>query len=163
MVSKLITPLMNSQLLDDDMDSQEYGRNFEEQTIVVILNELASSMLIGKWKADAESIDKRRADNFFYQGSIGWLLMDVLIPAIRNTLLIPQGQKGLFTSRLSKEKKNRLKSLIQELCSWPMWSTSDPEALAAMRSNTRENVRKALSKYRGKDYNEYTLSKKVIG
>ncbi|HYD16544.1 MAG TPA: HNH endonuclease signature motif containing protein [Candidatus Nanoarchaeia archaeon] len=161
-VAKIIAPLMNPQLLDEDIDAADYGRNFEQATVLLILNELAANMLKGKWTEGADTLDKRRAENFFYQGSIGWWMNEILIPAIRNTLLIPQGQKGMFTSKLSKEKKNRLKALVQELCSWPVWSTSDPDALAAMRSNTIAHVRKALGKYQGKEYNEFTLSKKVI-
>jgi hypothetical protein len=146
-VSKMIKPLFCSELLALDMDN-DLTRDNERRNILVVLNTIADTMLDAKWRSGDRSIDSKRAENFLYQGSIGWWMSMVLVPAIKNYLHIPEAQKGrLLARRLDPDDEERLKRLVKGLCSWDIWSTSDGEELAAMRSNTVKNVAERFAKY----------------
>lgn len=70
-VDRVIRPLIHSQLLDSDMD-EAGGRDTERELIVLILNTIAAKMIPKGWDAKGNDVKRRRAQNFFYQGSIGW-------------------------------------------------------------------------------------------
>jgi len=163
-VNRLVRPMICQSLLTSDIDSPDYERDTERENVLLVVNKLADQMLVGKWKKVGSTLERKRAQNFFYQGSIGWWLNLVLIPAMRNVLLIPEQDKDrLFLKPLKpREKRERLLKLVEELCSWDIWSTDDPEAVKAMRSNTAQNVAQVFSNYRGKEYNEFTLARKVM-
>ena len=149
LVTKLIRPLMSSDLLDENIDMPGYGRDHERANILLVLNELAANMLDdGRWGPQASKLNKRRAENFFYQGSISWWMPQILIPSIRTALMIPEGKKNrMFIHKLSDEQDNRLRLLIKTLASWDIWSTEDPVARQAMRSNTPSRVADAFPAY----------------
>jgi hypothetical protein len=160
-ITKLIDPFMCPQLLQDNIDHSSYGRDQERRTIVLILNTIVANILKAKWDG-GDKADRRRVQNFFYQGSIGWWVNKVLIPATRICLLVPEEKKErMFLEQLDDEKQARLIKLVETLCSWDIWSTEAPDALKAMRSNTAKSVAEVFTNFNGKTYNDIMLVKTV--
>ena len=149
-VDKIINPLLFSQPLDSDLDAAG-GRDEERKNILLILNAVSERMLPSGWDKPGNDLQRKRAENFFYQGSIGWWMGEILEPGLRYALYAIQKNKPLFLKSLNEDEKERVLSVVETLCSWPIWSTEDAEHLKAMRSNTVKNVTDA--------FDDYTLQK----
>ena len=145
----MIRPLVSQELLDEALDDAKQ-RDTERDTVIWILNRIAERMLGEEWEPkstnDAEGLTTRRARNFFYQAAIGWWLGEILITTLG--LIIQRARwKRLFLEPLTDDQEERIESYIDILCSWDIWSTQVPEALAALRSNTVTNVAKVFPDY----------------
>ena len=156
-IDKMIKPLIYPQLLDRDMDASG-GRDDEREAIVMILNALETEMLGAKLN-DKQSLQYRRAKTFFLGGAIGWWMQDILIPSIRYATKRLQEKKPLLIDPLSDDERSDILSLVETLCSWPIWSEDDDDILKAMRSNTVKNVRELLED----EYNFTELIKQALG
>jgi hypothetical protein len=148
-VDKIITPLMYSQLLDSDMD-ESGERDTERTNIIFVLNAISDRMLPEGWDKAGNDLQKLRAQNFFYQGSIGWWMGEILEPSLRYVLYALGKNKPLFLKQLEEAEKEKILSLVDKLCAWPIWSTEEVEHLKAMRSNTVRNVVDAFPGFTGK-------------
>lgn len=143
---KLVRPLVSQELLDEPLDNA-VQRETERETVIWILNEIAEKMLVDKWdpktSSDLEGLHTRRARNFFYQGSIGWWLGEVLL--VGTSLVFPKAMwKRLFLQPLDDDREQKIDAFITVLCSWDIWSTESEDQLAAMRSNTVSRVANAF-------------------
>lgn len=143
-IDKIIRPLIYPDALELDLDS-EGGRDNEREAIVTIMNTIASEMLPEGWEKN--ELQKRRATTFFYQGSIGWWMGDLLIGALRYFFMKIGDKKPLLIDKLSQEKEDQLVAVTEHICGLPIWSDPPEEALRAMRSNTIDSVRRALPEY----------------
>jgi hypothetical protein len=142
LINRVISPLVSNVLLSSDMDNDPI-RDIERRNAVFILNLIAEAMLPLDWHRDETR--RQRATNFFYQGAIGWWMGELLEPTIRYVL---QRVKGpLLHQNLSQECKDSLSSAIRHICGWDLWSTTDPDHLRALRSNTVDNVKNAFPKH----------------
>lgn len=148
LVRRMIRPLISQELVDEPLDMATQ-RDTERQTVVHILNLVAEKMLEGwdpKPTNEAEDLPTRRARNFFYQAAIGWWLGDILLTTI--SLVIPKARwKKLFLQPLSADQDERITAYVEVLCGWDIWSTTDSDQLAALRSNTVTNVVKVFPDY----------------
>lgn len=140
-IEKIIAPLIHNSLLEVDMDSDKQ-RDQERNNIILILNRVRSNMIPTNISTD--ELQRRRNSVFFQQGAISWWMGDVLIPALRYALFKLQATKPLLTDVLDQETESKIVSLVDALCAWDVWSTDDPAALAAIRSNTPKNVAAAF-------------------
>jgi len=138
-IQKIIAPLMYSQPLDVDLD-QSQARDVERQNILFILNSISQFMLPTGWNKPGNEKQRQRAQNFFYQGSIGWWMNEILVPALRYVLMKIGEKTPLLIEEMDETQRSYVLTLIETLCSWPIWTTDDPAALKAMRSNTVKNV-----------------------
>lgn len=146
---KLVRPLVSQELLEEPLDNA-VQRETERETVIWILNEIADRMLVDKWDPkksnEIEDLHTRRARNFFYQGSIGWWLGEVLIVGIN--LVFPKALwKKLFLQPLDEDREQKIEAFISVLCSWDIWSTTAEDQLAAMRSNTVSRVSSAFPEH----------------
>ncbi|MCI1151928.1 MULTISPECIES: HNH endonuclease [Stenotrophomonas maltophilia group] len=145
-IQKLIAPLMYLQPLDVNMDESN-ARDIERENILFILNAIADSMFTSNWNKAGGEVQKTIVQNFFYQGSIGWWMNDILVPSLRYVLLRIGDKTPLLTEELTERQREHILTLVKKMCSWPIWSTKDPEVLRAMRSNTVKNVRDVFPGY----------------
>jgi hypothetical protein len=148
-VNKIVSPLLYAQTLDTDMD-ESVERDNERANIIFIVNAIAEKMLPTGWGKPGNELQKRRAENFFYQGSIGWWMGEIFEPSLRYVLYAVGKQKPLLIDPLDEAARDKLLSLVEKLCAWDIWSTDDPEHLKAMRSNTVKNVVDAFPDYTSK-------------
>jgi hypothetical protein len=133
LINKIIKPLLHLKLLTSDMDNGP-ERDNERELILLVLNAIHASMLPEGWIND--KLQRRRTQNFFYQGSIAWWLNVCLIPALRYVTIRIQESIPLFVGPLEQEHRDAMIEVVQQLCEWPLWSTEDEDDLKAMRSNT---------------------------
>lgn len=140
-IEKIIAPLLHTSLMNVDMDS-DLQRDNERKNIVLILNRIRRNMIPSNFATD--DLQKRRTRLFFQQGAIAWWMGDILIPSLRYTLFKLQTSKPLLTDVLDQEAESKVVSLVDALCAWDIWSTDEPDALAAIRSNTVKNVAAAF-------------------
>jgi len=143
-VNDIIGPLAWSQPLEIDMDAMG-GRDEERENILLILNTIATRMLPEGW--EKHELQRRRATNFFYQGSIAWWMNDILIPSVRYALVKLGDKKPALLDAVDEETKGKIISIVEHLCSWTIWSTEDADDLKAMRSNTKKSVEEAFAAY----------------
>lgn len=148
-IDKIVNPLIYPQPLTIDMDAAG-GRDEERRNVLLVLNAIAEKMLPDGWDKKGNDLQRRRAENFFYQGSIGWWMSEILEPSLRYVLFAIGKHKPLFLEPLDEAAKERVLSVVERLCSWPIWSTEDDDALKAMRSNTIKNVSQVFSDYTDK-------------
>jgi hypothetical protein len=148
-INKIISPLLYAQPLDTDMD-ESIERDTERANILFVVNAIAEKVLPKGWNKAGNDVQRRRAENFFYQGSIGWWMGEILEPSLRYVLYKMGKNKPLLLEPLDEASKEKIFSLIDKLCSWDIWSTDDPEHLKAMRSNTVKNVIEAFPDYTDK-------------
>ena len=145
-IRRMIKPLVSQELIDEPLDSA-LQRDNERAAVLRILNRIAEEMLVDKWDPrksnEDEDLQTRRARNFFYQAAIGWWLGEILIEAIKAIIPKPRW-KRLFLEPLTSDEEERIDSFIDTLCAWDIWSTPDPDQVAALRSNTVLNVVKAF-------------------
>lgn len=137
-IDKIIKPLIYNGLLEINMEA-EGGRDTERRLIVLILNTIARKMLPVDWYKDSNTAQRTRTQNFFYQGSIGWWMQQILIPTLRYILIRMQTNTPLLVDAVS-DKQGLIIEAVETLCDWEIWSTADPTALKAMRSNTIREV-----------------------
>lgn len=158
-IAKLVRPFIYQGLLNEDMDNIN-GRDHERKAILIILNTITERMLEEGWVTNASKLLRRRAQNFLYQGSIGWWVPRVLMPAIQFRLEITkENAKKPFVRPLTPEQEDKLRGLIEQLCSWEIWSLDDTHpAVKAMKSNVPRDVAAQFP-----DYHEYKLLKEVVG
>jgi hypothetical protein len=135
-IDRIITPLISSGLLATDLEGPE--RDNERRAILAILNAIADEMLPEGWEKNPNS--RARAQNFFYQASIGWWI-EILTLAIRYVLRRLSEKRPLFIEPLSTEEESDVIDLVEKLCRWEVWSRKDADTLKALRSNTVTNVR----------------------
>lgn len=140
-IDRIIRPMIHPELLEVDMDA-EGGRDNERKSIVLVLNTIADKMLPKGLSGPGGELARLRAKNFFYQGSIGWWMQDLLLPAIRWGIY--RIRKPLFIEPLDPEVEDRMITIIEKLSELDVWSTEDHEIIKAMRSNTVPNVRAAI-------------------
>jgi len=146
-VDRIIDPLLFSQLLEIDMDAAG-GRDEERKNILLVLNTIAGRMLPIGWDKPGNAVHRRRAENFFLQGAIGWWMNEILIPALRYVLYkIGPTKTAILLDPMDEKAKERVISLVETMCGWSIWSTEEPSQLAAMRSNTVKNVSAAFPDY----------------
>lgn len=150
LIKKVIQPLISQELIDEPLDGANQ-RERERSTIIRILNVLAEEMLEGKWSpatnsSDNENIHTQRARNFFYQGSLTWTFGKILKPTWVNWMPL-QLERKLFVQGMDADQEERILTSVKDVCGWAIWSTADPEKMAAMRSNTVQNVVKAFPEY----------------
>jgi hypothetical protein len=146
-VTKLIKPLIFPEPLEVDWDTKN-ERDFERENIVLVLDEIVAKLLEKGWKNGASAVDRVRAQNFLYQGSIGWWMNRVLKPAIGHALHLSAAERErLFLRHLRPEQKRTVTRLVSALCGWPIWTNPKPAALRAMRSNTAKDVEAAFRDY----------------
>ena len=143
-------------VLDVDMDAPG-GRDNERKAIAMVLNKLREEMFGAKFK-DKQSLQYRRAKTFFLGGAIGWWMQDILVPSIRYVTHRIGDSKPIFINPLSDDERSDILSLLETLCSWPVWSEDDDDVLKAMRSNTVKNVRELLED----DYSEKRLITEAV-
>jgi hypothetical protein len=148
-IDRIISPMLYAQPLDTDMD-EAGGRDHERKNILFVLNAIADKMLPEGWNKPGNDLQRQRAQNFFYQGSIGWWMNEILEPSLRYVLYAVGKNKPLFLAQLDEGSKEKILSVVERLCAWPIWSTEDPEHLKAMRSNTVKNVAEAFPEYSDK-------------
>lgn len=148
-IQRIIAPLMFSQPLEVDMDASS-ARDIERQNILFILNSISEFMLPPTWNKPGSEAQALRAKNFFLQGSIGWWMNEILVPALRYVLMKIGEKKPLLMEEMDETQRSHVLALVETLCSWPIWSTEDPEHLKAMRSNTMKNVSEAFPDYSDK-------------
>jgi len=139
---RIISPLLHKEMLDVDLDVAP-DRDVERKNIIFILNSIAEQMLPASWNNPGSEVQRTRAENFFYQGSIGWWVSEFLIPGLKFILLIGD-KKPLLTAEMDETQRGRVQKLIEAICSLSAWSTTSPDALKAMRSNTVKNVEEAF-------------------
>lgn len=145
-VEHIIGPLLYSLLLEVDMDNST-ERDTERANILHVLNGIADTMVPSGWDKPGNEVQKKRAKNFFMQGSIRWWMMEILIPALRYVLVKMDANKPLLIDPLDETAKDKVLTLIDKLCSWPIWSTEESDHLKAMRSNTIKNVAEVFKDY----------------
>lgn len=150
LLKKVIQPLLSQELLDEPLNAANQ-REVERATVIQILNHLAEQILEGKWSPkpdsmDSENIHTRRASNFFYQGSLGWVFGKILKPTWVNWMPL-QLEKKLFVKGMDPDQEERILKSIEDVCGWPIWSTTDVDERAAMRSNTVQNLVKVFPDY----------------
>nr|WP_235974051.1 HNH endonuclease signature motif containing protein [Luteimonas sp. MC1750] len=148
-IQKIIAPLVYKQPLEVDMDSSN-ARDIERSNILFILNSIAEFMLPPTWNKPGSETQKRRADAFFQQGSIGWWMNEILIPSLRYILTKIGDKKPLLIEEMDETQRSHVVTVIETLCSWPIWSTEEPSHLRAMRSNTIQNVADEFPDYNDK-------------
>src|SRR5262249_37905156 len=136
------------ELLERDMD-QPGGRDTERDLILLVLNAIGAKMLPEGWDRPGNDVRKRRAENFFYQGSIGWW-MEQLLPALRYVTMRMKEKDPLFVDDVDSKTRDAIIEVVDILCGWDIWSTEDEEDLKAMRSNTVKNVAARFPKYNEK-------------
>jgi hypothetical protein len=139
LVDKVIRPLIHRQPLKLDMD-EAGGRDAERALILLVLNAVAEKMLPRGWDGVGNAVQKRRAQNFFYQGSIGWWL-PILEQTLRFVLMRIGRNEALFIEDVEQKNRDKIINTVEALCDWAVWSTEDPDDLKAMRSNTVKNVK----------------------
>jgi hypothetical protein len=145
-IDKIISPLMYGQLLDTNMD--EFGaRDVERKNILYVLNAISEIMLPTGWSKPGNDVQQLRARNFFFQGSIGWWMGEILEPSLRYVLYAVGKNKPLFLEQIDEASKERILNVVEKLCAWDIWSTEDSEHLKAMRSNTVSNVTYVFPEY----------------
>jgi hypothetical protein len=137
-INKIITSLIYKNLLEVNLE-ESGGRDNERKLIILILNTITRKMLPHDWFAE-NKIQKIRTENFFYQGSIGWWMNEILIPTLRYVLYRVGDKKPLLIDSISSEQENRIIEAVETLCDWEIWTTQDIEHIKAMRSNTVKNV-----------------------
>jgi HNH endonuclease len=153
LVEKLIKPFIYPQLLTENMD-EPGGRDNEQKVVLLVLNTIVDELIAKGWAKGSSTLDRRRATNFMYQGSIGWWLPQLLKPAIYAQLRVRRTDE---TTRLLKSMSSLdvedVRQLVIALVNWPIWShdPGSPE-VAAMRSNTPKRVAAAFP-----GYSQYTL------
>lgn len=149
LVTKIIRPLVCQELLDVPLDNS-IERETEREIIVQLLNRITENMLTDKWQPQPQGIEEdiatHRARLFFMQGSIGWWLKSILIPALQGQFL-KQHWKRLFLQPLTDIQQERLDGYIDIICAWDVWSTTDDSHLAALRSNTVAAVERVFPDY----------------
>lgn len=146
-VAKLIKPLIYPEPLEENLAAKN-SRDYERENIVFVLDEITKHMLEKGWKTGASEVDRRRAQNFLYQGSIGWWMNRVLKPAIGTALHLGMADRErLLVRQLKAEQKLTVARLVSALCAWPIWTNPKPVALKAMRSNTAKDVEAAFPTY----------------
>ncbi len=145
-IDKIIKPLIFQGLLEENMDTSSLRDN-ERRLIILILNTIARKMLTPDWNKESNKLQKIRTSNFFYQGSIGWWMNEVLIQTLRYVLLRIGDDKPLFTDPINKDQEGRLIEAVETLCDWSIWSTDKSSDLKAMRSNTIKNVKEVFKEY----------------
>jgi len=145
LVNKIIKPLVGQELLDDPLDNPE-RRETERAAIVKVLNQIAENVLIDRWepkpKGQEEDLGTRRARNFFYQGGVGWWMTDLLLQGL-HSILPKSRHKGYFLKPLEDREAEEIEEMIGVFTGYPIWSTTDSDALKALRSNTIINVRES--------------------
>ena len=164
--AKLIRPFIYQGLLTEDME-QTNGRDHERAAILLILNTITEKMIEPAAPAGSSDLLRRRMQNFLYQGSISWWATKVLIPALLIRLEIPSARhKAPFLQALSAVQVDKLRELIDQLCSWDIWSLGDDsDVVKAMRSNVPSDVAALLTNKENPalTYNEFRLIREVIG
>jgi len=145
-IQRIIEPLVYTQPLEADLDAS-IERDIERKNILFVLNALTQRMLPSAWNKPGNDVQLRRTTNFFYQGSIGWWMNEVLLGALRYALVRLDNKKPLLTEEMTEEQAARVLSIVDALCNWSIWSTTDAEDLKAMRSNTTANVAHRFSGY----------------
>jgi hypothetical protein len=145
-VEHMIGPLLYSEPLEVDIENST-ERDTERANILHVLNGIADAMLPPTWDKLGNELQKKRAQRFFYQGSIRWWMTAVLIPALRYVLVKMDVKKPLLIEPFDEVAKDKVLTLIDKLCSWPIWSTDDPDQIKAMRSNTIKNVTDEFPEY----------------
>jgi hypothetical protein len=136
-IEKIIAPLIYTTMLTTDMDA-DFQRDNERRNIIMLRNRIRSNMLPANWHQN--ELQKQRTKSFFQQGAISWWLGDTLEPALRYVLFKIQESKPLLTDVLDQEAESKVVALVDTLCGWEIWSTTDKHALAAIRSNTPKDV-----------------------
>lgn len=144
-VERVIRPFVFTGLLDSDME-QEADRDQEREMVVLVLNTMVKKMLPAAWNAPGNELAKRRAQNFFYQASIGWW-MEQLLLALRYVTQRIEDRKPLFIGDLSQTQRDQVVGVVEKLCDLDIWSTDDEDVLKAMRSNTVKNLAPYLANY----------------
>lgn len=114
--------------------------------VVLVLNTMVKKMLPAAWNAPGNELAKRRAQNFFYQASIGWW-MEQLLLALRYVTQRIEDRKPLFIGDLSQTQRDQVVGVVEKLCDLDIWSTDDEDVLKAMRSNTVKNLAPYLANY----------------
>jgi hypothetical protein len=137
-INRIINPLIYKNLLEVNLE-ESGGRDNERKLIILILNTIARKMLPHDWYS-GNGIQKLRTENFFYSGSIGWWMGEILISTLRYFLYRVGDRKPLLIDSISSEQENRIIEAVETLCDWDIWSTQDAEQRKAMRSNTVKNV-----------------------
>ena len=149
LVTKIIRPLVCQELLSEPLDNS-IARENEREAIVQLINRITDNMLTDKWRPQPQGVEEDvatlRARTFFMQGSIGWWLKSIFIPALQGQFL-KQQWKRLFLEPLSEIQQERLDGYIDLICEWDVWSTTDEVQLAALRSNTLTAVEKVFPGY----------------
>ena len=145
LVNKLIRPLIFDELLDENLD-EPGGRDNERKAILMILNTIYDELIAKGWAKAASALDRRRATNFMYQGSISWWLPQILMPAVYAQLRVKRSdERTRFLKPLSGVDEDDVRQLVIALVNWEIWSKDEasPE-VAAMRSNTQARVADAF-------------------
>jgi hypothetical protein len=149
LVAKIIRPLVCQELLDSPLDDS-LARETEREIVVQIINRIIGNMLSGKWapksQGSGEDLSTQRARAFFMQGAVGWWLKAILLPALQ-PLFVMAKWKRLFLEPLDDAIQERLDNYIDIICGWEIWSTTDEDKIAALRSNTVSNTQKAFPDY----------------
>ncbi|MCR1160779.1 HNH endonuclease [Paenarthrobacter sp. UW852] len=149
LVTKIIRPLVCQELLAAPLDDS-LPRENERDAIVQFINRITSNVLSDKWNPKAagiqEDIHTRRARNFFMQGSVGWWLKAILIPAFQHQFVKAKWNR-LFLEPLTEPQQERLDGYVDIICGWDIWSTTNEDQLTALRSNTLTNTQKAFPDY----------------
>ncbi len=148
-IDKIIKPLIAHTLLDVDMD-EAGGRDNERRLIIVVLNTIVRKTLPSDWHKDTNKFQKVRTQNFFYQGSIGWWMQEILLPTLKYVLFRLKKDAPLLVEPVTSDQESQIIDAVETLCDWEVWSTDDPEHLKAMRSNTVKNVAEAFKRYTDK-------------
>ncbi|MDX2208533.1 MAG: HNH endonuclease signature motif containing protein [Gemmatimonadales bacterium] len=148
-VERIIRPLLHTGLLDSDMEKAN-DRDHEREMVVLVLNTIVQKMLPTGWNHPGNELQRRRAQNFFYQASIGWW-MEQLLLALRYVTQRIQEKQPLFVGDLTQEQRDQVVIVTEKLCDLAIWSTDQDETLKAMRSNTVKNLAPLLAKNEWKD------------
>jgi len=143
-IERVIKPLIHSGLLALDMEAAG-GRDTERELIILVLNTIASKMLPEGWNALGNEVKRRRATNFFYQASIGWWMNELMV-ALRYVTQRIKLTDPLFIDELDQKSRDIVVAVVEKLCDMAIWSTTDDEALKAMRSNTVKNLEPHMPK-----------------
>jgi hypothetical protein len=142
-IERIIKPLVHQELLETDMLGGG-ERDQERELVVLILNTITRKMLPVGWNAPGNELARRRAQNFFYQGSIGWW-MEMLQYALRYAL--KRMGKPILIEALDPNQRDELIAVVERLCDLEVWSTDDEDDLKAMRSNTVKNMKEQFEEY----------------
>jgi len=158
-VTRVLREMVCREMLDEDIDAPRYVRDDEAANVLLVLNRITGRMLEGKWdqkyRHTALPLEMRRAQNFFYKGVMAWWA-GILKEAVALRLQVPTHERSrVFLRRLEQDQRAMVLELVDELASWPIWSTEDAELRRRFRANTEKDVREAL----GQQYNEFTLIK----